>query len=92
MDLDALLGFGVFEDELGAGGNPLGKDDHRAADAHRVGKALDGIRLASHVRDDGHAQQDPLSAAALFGGGLAVQGGARPVCRCVPQVGSGFAI
>jgi hypothetical protein len=76
VDLDALLRFWVFDNELGALGQAFGKNDHGAGGADGVREAVDGFRFASEVNDNGHTQQDALGAAALFGGGLPGQRGA----------------
>src|SRR5260370_6982475 len=68
--LDALLRFGIFENELGALVKALGKDDHRAGSAHCMRKSLERLGALGHVGEHGHPQQDTLGAAALFCGGL----------------------
>ncbi len=76
VDFDPLLSLGILEDEFGALGQAFGKNDHSAGGTDGVSEAADGIRIASDVSDNGHAQQNALGAAAFFGGGLPVERGA----------------
>src|SRR5712664_1901702 len=75
VDLDLLLGLGIFDDEFGALGQAFGKNNHGAGGTDGVRETVDGFRIASDVSDHGHAQQDALGAAAFFGGGLPVERG-----------------
>jgi hypothetical protein len=75
MGFDALLGFWIFDRELGARRQTFGKNDHGAAGAHSVRVALDGISFAREIDKNGHPEKDALSAATLFIG-LRADGGA----------------
>jgi hypothetical protein len=75
MSLDALLGFWIFDSELGARRQTLGKNDHGTAGAHGVRIALDGISFAREIDKNGHPEKDALSAATLLIG-LRADGGA----------------
>jgi len=90
VDFDLLLGLGIFEDELGALGKALGKNDHGAGGADGVGEAFDGFGFTGNVSEDAHAQQDALGAAAFLGGGLPIERGTD--ARRFPglRVGRGF--
>src|SRR5260370_32913841 len=65
-----MMRFCIFEDELGALGNALGKYDHGAGGADRVRKTMDRLWLFGKVDDHGHTQENTLRATALFGSWL----------------------
>jgi hypothetical protein len=92
VDLDAFLRFGIFENELGARGQALRKNDHGAGGADGVGVADDGFRLAGKVGVHFHPQEDALGAAAFFRSALAHERGAHGRVRTGFGVQTGFGV
>lgn len=90
VDLDLLLGPGIFENEFRSRFQTLSKDDHATGGADGMCRAFNGLVPALQVNPHGDAQEDALRSAALFRCGLALQSGARRVRlpRAVAQAGS----
>lgn len=66
MGIDALLRFWIFDGELSARRQTLGKNDHGTASADGVRETLDRIIFARQMDKDGHPEKNALSAATLF--------------------------
>ena len=89
VGLDTLFCLGVFNRELGPRRQTFSKNNHAAARADRVRKALNRVGFAGEMDQNGHAKQHALRAAPLLvglrtnGGGAAFDLHAGHGLRCV---------
>ena len=66
LRLNSFLGSDIFDGKLGALRQGFRQQNERAASAHSMSRAFDGLSLAGNFDSNRYTQQNALSAAALL--------------------------